>query len=387
MGLWGRSGIIPIAHSQDTAGPMARSLEDAVALLGALSAEDPNDPATRDRGGEVFSDYSQFLDAEGLRGARIGVARQFFGFHESVDRLLEEALEAMSSEGAELVDEIDLPRISDVSDLSYQVLLYEFKADLNAYLGRLGPTARVRSLEDLIRFNEENREREMPYFEQEIFEAAEEKGDLSSPEYLEALATCKRLAGPEGIDAVMDEHRLDAIFAQGIPYFGISIALRTEGKIRLGVVYDPCHEDLFQATSTTPATLNGEQIVVQQVSVGPEAWSSAVVGTDWPCSGERRKQAKAIVTSMLDQVSECNLMGSPVLGFCNVAAGRLHAYWHLDLKIWDIAAASLILERAGGVLTDAAGVTWLYSDGGYLASNEIIHNWTLNCIQAGLNLS
>ncbi len=176
-------------------------------------------------------------------------------------------------------------------------------------------------------------------------------------------------------------------FVQGIPYFGISIALRTEGKIRLGVVYDPCHEDLFQATSTTPATLNGEQIVVQQVSVGPEAWSSAVVGTDWPCSGERRKQAKAIVTSMLDQVSECNLMGSPVLGFCNVAAGRLHAYWHLDLKIWDIAAASLILERAGGVLTDAAGVTWLYSDGGYLASNEIIHNWTLNCIQAGLNLS
>ena len=213
VGVWGRSGIIPIAHSQDTAGPMARSLADAVAVLGALSAVDPNDPASRDRGGEVFTDYSQFLDAAGLKGARIGVARQFFGFHERVDSLLEEALEAMKSEGAELVEEIELPRLSDVGEHSYQVLLYEFKADLNAYLAQLGPAVAVRSLADLIRFNEENRDREMPYFEQEIFEAAEEKGDLSSPEYLEALATCKRLAGPEGIDAVMDEHRLDALFA------------------------------------------------------------------------------------------------------------------------------------------------------------------------------
>ena len=175
-------------------------------------------------------------------------------------------------------------------------------------------------------------------------------------------------------------------FVQGIPYFGISIALRTQGNIRLGVVYDPCHEDLFRATSTAPTTLNGEKIVVQQVSVGPEAWSSAVVGTDWPCEGERRKQARAIVGLMMDQVNECTLMGSPVLGFCNVAAGRLHAYWHLDLKIWDIAAASLIVERAGGVLTDAAGMSWLHSDGGYIASNDLIHDWTLNCIQAGLNL-
>lgn len=119
----------------------------------------------------------------------------------------------MKSEGAELVEEIELPRLSDVGEHSYQVLLYEFKADLNAYLAQLGPAVAVRSLADLMRFNEENRDREMPYFEQEIFEAAEEKGDLSSPEYLEALATCKRLAGPEGIDAVMDEHRLDALFA------------------------------------------------------------------------------------------------------------------------------------------------------------------------------
>lgn len=175
-------------------------------------------------------------------------------------------------------------------------------------------------------------------------------------------------------------------FVQGIPYFGISIALRSEGNIRVGVVYDPCRDELFEATIETPATLNGQNISVQQISEGSEAWSSAIVGTDWPHSGERREQARLIVGLMMDQVGECNLMGSPALGISNVAAGRLHAYWHLDLKIWDIAAASLILQRAGGVLTDAQGNTWLYSDGGYIASNSVIHGWTLNCIQAVLNL-
>ncbi|MBI1956305.1 MAG: inositol monophosphatase [Acidobacteria bacterium] len=176
-------------------------------------------------------------------------------------------------------------------------------------------------------------------------------------------------------------------FVQGIPYFGISIALRSEGNIRVGVVYDPCCNELFEATTETPATLNGRKIVVQQISEGIEAWSSAIVGTDWPRSGERRERTRLIVGLMADQIGECNLMGSPALGFCNVAAGRLHAYWHLDLKIWDIAAASLILQRAGGVLTDAEGMTWLYSDGGYIASNAVIHGWTLNCIQAVSTLS
>ena len=174
-------------------------------------------------------------------------------------------------------------------------------------------------------------------------------------------------------------------FVQGIPHFGISIALRSEGNIRVGVVYDPCRDELFEATTETPTTLNGRKIVVQQISDGTEAWSSAIVGTDWPHSGERREQAGLIVGLMVDQVSDCSLMGSPALGICNVAAGRLHAYWHLDLKIWDIAAASLILQRAGGLLTDAQGMTWLYSDGGYIASNVVIHNGTLNCIQAVLN--
>lgn len=170
-------------------------------------------------------------------------------------------------------------------------------------------------------------------------------------------------------------------FAQGLPHFGISVALRAEGRIQAGVVYDPCRDELFAAASGGPATLNGRTIIVQQISEGTEAWSGAVVGTDWPRSDDRRRQARSIVGLMTDQVLECTVMGSPALGFCSVAAGRLHAYWHLDLKIWDIAAASLILERAGGTLTDAHGMTWLYSDGSYAATNGIVHNSLLNCLQ------
>ena len=200
--------------------------------------------------------------------------------------------------------------------------------------------------------------------------------------------------GPEDAPLPVDAEHLWIIdpicgslnFVQGIPHFGISIALRAHGNIQVGVVYDPCRDEMFEATTETQANLNGRNIVVQQISEGIEAWSSAVVGTDWPHSGERREQTRLIVGLMMDQVTECNLMGSPALGLCNVAAGRLHAYWHLDLKIWDIAAASLILQRAGGILTDAQGNTWLYSDGGYIATNTVIHGWTLNCIQAVLNL-
>src|SRR4051812_13528321 len=173
-------------------------------------------------------------------------------------------------------------------------------------------------------------------------------------------------------------------FVQGIPYFAVSVALRSQGEIVAGVVYDPCRDELFAATLDGPATLNGHSMTVQQISEGIEAWSAAIVGTDWPRSGERRDQARLIVGLMMDQIGELNLMGSPALGICNVAAGRMHAYWHLDLRIWDIAAASLILQRAGGVLTDAAGVSWLFSDGGYIATNSIIHGWTLNTIRAVL---
>jgi myo-inositol-1(or 4)-monophosphatase len=173
-------------------------------------------------------------------------------------------------------------------------------------------------------------------------------------------------------------------FAQGIPYYAISIALRTAGNISVGVVYDPSNDEMFEATSETQATLNGKRIVVQQLSEGSEAWSVAMVGTDWPHSGERREQARTIADLMMNQIGELCVMGSPALGLCNVAAGRYHAYWHLDLKIWDIAAASLILQRAGGILTDALGNTWLYSDGGYISTNAVIHGWALQCIRAVL---
>ena len=199
--------------------------------------------------------------------------------------------------------------------------------------------------------------------------------------------------GPEDAPLPLDAEHLwivDPIcgslnFVQGIPYFAISIALRTAGNLHVGVVYDPCRDELFQATTETPALLNGEKMVVQQISEGIEAWSAAIVGTDWPYSGPRREQTRAIAAIMLDQVNGLSLMGSPALGLCNVAAGRCHAYWHLDLKIWDIAAASVILQRAGGILTDAHGDTWLYSDGGYIATNGVIHGWLLNCLRPVLS--
>ena len=195
--------------------------------------------------------------------------------------------------------------------------------------------------------------------------------------------------GPEDQALPVDAERLwivDPIcgslnFVQGIPHFAISIARRAGGRIGLGVVYDPCRDELFAATDESPATLNGDTIVVQQISEGAEAWNGAVVGTDWPYDGERRRLARSIVPVMVDQVLECSTSGSPALGLCYVAAGRRHAYWHLDLKIWDVAAASVILERAGGVLTDARGMTWLYSDGGYVATNNVVHNSLLNCIR------
>lgn len=176
-------------------------------------------------------------------------------------------------------------------------------------------------------------------------------------------------------------------YAQGIPWFALSIALRAEGNIQLGVVYDPCRDELFSASLSAPATLNGERIFVQQISEGQEAWSASIVGADWPHEGPARNKTRMIVGLMLDQVNELSLMGSPALGLCNVAAGRLHAYWHLDLSIWDVAAASVILQRAGGVLTDINGNSWLHSDGGYIATNGVIHGWLLNCIQSVLQFS
>jgi len=213
VGLVSRAGIIPISHSQDTAGPMARTVADAAVLLSALTAVDPRDPATHGRSGPVHADYARFLDARALAGKRLGVGRWFFGFHADVDRVLEEAIAALRDAGAVLVDPIELEAGKELNDSEYEVLLYEFKADLEAYLGALGPSAPVRTLADLIRWNEENREREMPWFGQEIFIAAEAKGPLTSPAYVAALETSRRLARREGIDKAIARDRLDAIVA------------------------------------------------------------------------------------------------------------------------------------------------------------------------------
>jgi amidase len=213
VGLVSRSGVVPISHTQDTAGPMARTVRDAAILLGALAGTDPDDEATAAGRGKAGADYTTFLDRKGLKGARVGVARNYFGFHDAVDAVLKEALDVLAREGATLVDPAELPNMDKVGDPENTVLLYELKADLNAYLARVGPSAPVRSLKEVIAFNERNRRTEMPYFGQDRFLKAEAKGPLTSKEYVEALATCRRLARTEGIDAVMDRHRLDALVA------------------------------------------------------------------------------------------------------------------------------------------------------------------------------
>jgi amidase len=198
LGLIPATGIIPIAHSQDTAGPMARTVADAAILLGALTG----------------ADYAKSLDPNGLRGARIGVARdKFFGFSEETDRVIEAAVAEMQRRGAEIVDPADIATAGKFDDSESEVLSHEFKNDLNLYLGALGPKAPVHSLADVIAFNESHREREMAYFGQDLMIKAQAKGPLTSKEYLDALEKDRRLSRTEGIDAVMSKFRLDALVA------------------------------------------------------------------------------------------------------------------------------------------------------------------------------
>jgi amidase len=213
LGLASRTGIIPIAHSQDTPGPMARTVRDAAILLGALAGIDPSDPITAESRGRSRTDYTEGLDAAALRGARIGVHRKAFGFHRDVDRILEEALGVLKREGAVLVDPADIPHVGDYDESELDVLLYELKADLKAYLAALGPKAPVKTLADVIAFNEAHRAEEMPYFGQDLFLKAEAKGPLTEKAYTDALAKNQRLSRAEGIDAIMGQHRLDAIVA------------------------------------------------------------------------------------------------------------------------------------------------------------------------------
>ena len=213
LGLVSRSGIIPIAHSQDTAGPMARTVTDATLLLNALVGIDPRDVATSDSRGKSQTDYTKFLDANGLKGARIGVARKSFGFNDRVDKLMQDAIDVMKRAGAEIIDPADIPTHGKFDDSEFEVLLYEFKADLNAYLATLGPQAPVHTMKEIIAFNEKNADKEMPYFGQEIMLKAEAKGPLTDPAYRKALEKNLRMSRKEGIDAVMAKHKLDALIA------------------------------------------------------------------------------------------------------------------------------------------------------------------------------
>ena len=214
LGLVSRNGIIPIAHSQDTAGPMTRTVADAAILLTAICGFDPADPATRDLAGKAPIDYATFLDPRGLAGARIGVPRKkLYGQSPAADAVAEEALAVMRREGAVIVDPADISSAGEFGESEFEVLLYEFKADLNAHLAGLGSRTRYRTLADLILFNAKNRESEMPYFGQEIFEKAEAKGPLTDKAYVDALAKDLRLSRVEGIDKTMDEHRLDCLVA------------------------------------------------------------------------------------------------------------------------------------------------------------------------------
>jgi len=214
VGLIGRSGIIPIAHSQDTAGPMARTVRDAAILLGALTGVDPRDAATRAGTGRALNDYTTGLDRNALRGARIGVARKrYAGYQVETDKLLGAALDLMKQHGATIVDPADIVTAGKTDDSEFDLLLYEFKADLDAYLGQLAPGVAVHSLADVIAFNAKNAGRELRYFGQEIMEQAQKKGPLTEKKYRDELANNRLLMGAKGIDATITKHKLDALVA------------------------------------------------------------------------------------------------------------------------------------------------------------------------------
>ena len=241
IGLVSRAGIIPIAGSQDIAGPMTRTVADAAVLLGVLAGIDPRDPATAASRGRAEADYTRFLDAQGLRGARIGVARKgFTGYHPETDQLFDRAVAAMRQAGATVVDSVDIPHYGEYGDAEYTVLLYEFKHELNRYLAGLGPGAPVKSLADVIAFNEREKGRSMPYFGQEIMLAAQAKGPLTDRDYRDAKRKT-RLAGA-GVDSVMRRLRLDAIVAPtGSPAWTIDLV----------------NGDHFLGASSTPAAVAG----------------------------------------------------------------------------------------------------------------------------------
>jgi amidase len=243
VGLVSRRGIIPISHTQDTAGPMARTVADAALLLGAIAGADVADAATKASAPYARRDYTKDLDAAALKGARIGVARkQYFGYSAAADRLVNQAIEDMRARGAVIIDPADIPTAAKMDACEMEVLLYEFKAGLNDYLRSRGASSAVHSLAELIAFNEREKAREMPYFGQELLLQAQKKAPLTTPAYRTAAARCRALARAQGIDLVMRQHRLDAIVAPtGSPAW----------------TTDLVNGDHFTGASSTPAAVAG----------------------------------------------------------------------------------------------------------------------------------
>ncbi|MBK8856373.1 MAG: amidase [Opitutaceae bacterium] len=211
VGLVSRAGIIPISASQDTAGPMARTVRDAALLLGVMAGDDVRDGVTQTRPADVPRDYTQGLDAPALSGARLGVVRAAMDLNPKTEAVLAAAVAALRAAGAEVVDPVEIAGMKELNNAEFEVLLYEFKDGLNAYFASLGSEAPIKSLAELISFNAAHATEEMPYFRQELLEQAQAKGPLTDKAYVDALATCRRLARVEGIDAVLAQHRLDAL--------------------------------------------------------------------------------------------------------------------------------------------------------------------------------
>ncbi len=245
LGLESRAGVIPISHSQDTVGPLARTVADAALVLGALTGVDPRDPATSESQGRFRTDYTAYLDPDGLRGTRIGVARAvYFGYHDETDAIVNQAIETMRGLGATIVDPADIPTAKDMASgpEELEVLEYEFKAGLDAYLASRAPGAPVRSLADVIAYNERNADRVMPWFGQDLLVASQAKGPLTDPAYRKALAAARAAARTRGLDAVLSKHRLDALVAPtGGPAFKI----------------DLLNGDHFVGGSSTPTAMAG----------------------------------------------------------------------------------------------------------------------------------
>ncbi len=242
LGLWSRTGIIPIAHSQDTAGPMARNVSDAAILLGVLAGIDIIDEITRDSDGKAHADYTKFLNINGLKGARIGVSRNFFGFHERVDELMELVISDLKRLGAEIVDPANIEYLKECGEAENEVLHYEFKADLNSYLSQLPSGFPIRTLEQIIAFNRKSAHEELRFFGQETMIKSNEKGPLTNKLYIEALANLRKYSRELGIDATLKKHNLQAIIAPtGGPAW----------------TTDPINGDRYLGGSSSPAACAG----------------------------------------------------------------------------------------------------------------------------------